>query len=379
MPWIVYLWAMANRKTEESLSKKIISSLIWLGTLPLCLYTLLTYLLSYSLIIDHWLAGFIMMTLPYAQLLCLISLIYWVFRRAKRALLPLIVLVLGYGFIPRSVVWNTPKPASKKDIRVLSYNVYGMYSNNYIGNEQKVKALKSFMLDYDADIKCFQEFYSHADRKAYRSINMMKDTYPHYAFIPLKEDFFEAKEKMGLAIFSKYPIIRQAGKQFGNSANGYLYADIVAKEDTFRVINVQLWSMGIRVGRVTGKIRDQDYEDAKRESRGIMNSLRKGFIHHKNEMSQINRLIQESLYPVIIVGDLNETPYGWAYGTLRERLKNSFEEAGQGFGYTLNRSPYLVRIDNQFFSKEFSVNQFVTLRNVNYSDHFPIAANYELK
>ncbi len=370
---------MAKRKTEEPLRKKIISSLIWLGTLPLCLYTLLTYLLSYSLIIDHWLAGFIMMTLPYAQVLCLISLIYWIFRRAKRALLPLIVLALGYGFIPRSIVWNTEKAPSKNDLRVLSYNVYGMYSNNYAGNEEKVKALKSFMLDYQADIKCFQELYSHADRKAFRTINMMKENYPHYAFIPLKEDFFEAKEKMGLAIFSKYPIIKQAGKQFGNSANGYLYADIVAKEDTFRIINVQLWSMGIRVGRVTGKIRDQDYEDAKKEGRGIMNSLRKGFIHHRDEMTQINRLIQESLYPVILVGDLNETPYGWAYGTLRERLQNSYEEAGRGFGFTLNRSPYLVRIDNQFCSKDFRVNQFVTLRNIKYSDHFPIAADYELK
>lgn len=370
---------MAKRKTEEPLRKKIISSLIWLGTLPLCLYTLLTYLLSYSLIIDHWLAGFIMMTLPYAQILCLISLIYWIFRRAKRALLPLIVLALGYGFIPRSVVWNTAKPQSEKSLRVLSYNVYGMYSNNYAGNESKVKSLKSFMLEYQADVKCFQEFYSHADRKPYRTINMMKENYPNYAFIPLKADFFEAKEKMGLAIFSKYPIIRQAGKQFRNSANGYLYADIVANKDTIRVINVQLWSMGIRVGRVTGKIRDQDYEDAKKEGRGIMNSLRKGFIQHKDEMTQINRLIQESLYPVILVGDLNETPYGWAYGTLRERLLNSFEEAGRGFGFTLNRSPYLVRIDNQFCSKDFRVNQFQTLRNIKYSDHFPVTAEYELK
>jgi endonuclease/exonuclease/phosphatase (EEP) superfamily protein YafD len=85
------------------------------------------------------------------------------------------------------------------------------------------------------------------------------------------------------------------------------------------------------------------------------------------------------MYPVIVVGDLNETPYGWAYGTLRERLKNSFEEAGRGFGFTLNRSPFLVRIDNQFYSKDFTVKQFVTLRNINYSDHFPIAADYELK
>ena len=369
---------MAKRKSEESVSKKIISSLIWLGTLPLCLYTLLTYLLSYSLIIDHWLAGFIMMTLPYAQLLCLISLIYWLFRRAKRALLPLMVLALGYGFITRSIAWNTAIPTTKKNLRVLSYNVYGMYSNNYVGNEEKVKALKSFMLDYDADIKCFQEFYSHSDRKAFHTVSFLKEKYPHYAFIPLKKQLFDSHEKMGLVVFSKYPIIHEEGEQFENSANGYLLTDIVKDQDTIRVINLQLWSMGIRVNKMTSKIRLQDYTDAKKEGRGIISSLRKGFIEHKKEMDKINRLIQKSPYPIIVVGDLNETPSGWAYGTIRERLKNSFEEAGSGFGFTLNRSPYLVRIDDQFFSKEWKATNFQTLRNIKYSDHFPTVGQYIL-
>ena len=374
---------MGNRSSpkssQKSIVKKFISSLIWLGTLPLCLYTILTYVLSYSLVIDHWLAGFIMMTMPYAQVLCFISLLYWLFQRAKRALLPLIVLVLGYSFIQRSIVFNSPNALVKNSIKVLSYNVYGMYSNNYEAKKESLVQLKKFMLDYSADIKCFQEFYSNYDRKPYRSISMMAEQYPNYAFIPLREDLFDQNEKMGLAIFTKYPIIHKEGKQFANSANGYLLVDLVIQKDTVRVINLQLWSMGIRVGKVTGKIRDQDYEDAKKEGRGIIASLRKGFIHHRDEMNQINRLIQQSQFPVIVVGDLNETPYGWAYGTIRERLKNSFEEAGRGFGFTLNRSPYFVRIDNQFFSDDWKVIQFRTLRHVNYSDHFPLIADYILK
>ena len=254
-----------------------------------------------------------------------------------------------------------------------------MYSNNYEAKKESLVKLKAFMLDYSADIKCFQEFYSNTDRKSYRSIAMMSEQYPNYAFFPLREDLFDENEKMGLAIFTKYPIIHKEGKQFANSANGYLLADLVINQDTVRIINLQLWSMGIRVGKVTGKIRDQDYEDAKKEGRGIIASLRKGFIHHRDEMNQINRLIQQSQFPVIVVGDLNETPYGWAYGTIRERLKNSFEEAGRGFGFTLNRSPYVVRIDNQFFSDDWKIVQFRTLRNIHYSDHFPLIGDYILK
>jgi hypothetical protein len=65
---------------------------------------------------------------------------------------------------------------------------------------------------------------------------------------------------------------------------------------------------------MTSKIRLQDYTDAKKEGRGIISSLRKGFIEHKKEMDKINRLIQKSPYPILVVGDLNETPSGWAYG-----------------------------------------------------------------
>jgi hypothetical protein len=153
---------MAKKNSEQSIVKKVTSSLIWLGTLPLCLYTLITYLLSYSLVIDHWVAGFIMMTMPYAQILCFISLIYWMFQRAKRALLPLIVLVLGYSFIQRSIAFHSPKLGKENSVKVLNYNVYGMYSNNYEENEENLLGLKKFIRDYDADIKCFQEFYSHS-------------------------------------------------------------------------------------------------------------------------------------------------------------------------------------------------------------------------
>jgi len=367
-----------SRKKNESLTGKIISSIIWLGTLPLCIYTLITYTLSYTLIFDHWVAGFIMMSLPYAQILCFISLIYWLTRRAKRALLPLTVLLLGYGFIKRTFTLHDPQESLKKSFKVLNYNVYGMYSNDLEGNEDKLKDLKKFMKNEEADIKVFQEFYSNKDRKAFRSIEFMQETYPYYAFIPLKEENFDKNEKMGLAIFSKYPIIHQEGEQYKNSSNGYLLADIAMEKDTIRLINLQLWSMGIRVGKVTGKIRDQDYSNAKKEGRGILASLKKGFINHKREMDQINRFIQNSPYPILVMGDLNETPYGWAYGTIRERLNNSFEEAGNGFGFTLNRSPYAVRIDNQFFSDEFTILNFETLRKVKFSDHFPIKGTYQL-
>ena len=52
--------------------KAIATSLLWLTSLPVCIYTLITYLFSYTLVLDHWSAGFVMMSLPFAMLGCFI-------------------------------------------------------------------------------------------------------------------------------------------------------------------------------------------------------------------------------------------------------------------------------------------------------------------
>jgi exonuclease III len=185
---------------------------------------------------------------------------------------------------------------------------------------------------------------------------------------------------MGLVIFSVYPIINRDGKTFGRSnSNGYLMADIACKKDTIRVINIQLQSMGIRVNKVVNGVKGEDFEEAKKEGKGIISSLKRGFEQHSEEIEQIERLINDSPYPVILCGDFNETPYGNAYGSIRDRLKNAFEEAGNGFGFTLNRSPRIVRIDNQFCSESIKVLDFKTLSDVKLSDHYPILGRYEIR
>ena len=60
-------------------------------------------------------------------------------------------------------------------------------------------------------------------------------------------------------------------------------------------------------------------------------------------------------------------------------FKNAFEEVGKGLGFTLNRQPYCVRIDQQFFSSEWNVQSCHTLSDITMSDHFPVIAQYTLK
>ncbi|WP_044172073.1 endonuclease/exonuclease/phosphatase family protein [Flectobacillus major] len=350
--------------------KKIASSLLWLSSLPLCMYTLVVYLLGYTIVWEHWIAGFAMMSIPVAQLGCLVVGLVWLYVKPSRALLPLVVLLMGWPFIMRTFHWSSNNETlSNEDLQILSYNVYSFETPDA---STKDKAIQ-YVADFDADIKCFQEFSKVYLQSGKPAVKCVEENLRYHA---INAD--ESRHYSGLAIFSKYPIIRKKGKVFaGSNSNGYIYADIVRHDDTIRVINLQLQSMGIRLGKVVKVIKD--YDKAKQESKGVLASLKKGFIDHSQEIKYIEKLIDESPYPTIVCGDFNEVPYGLAYGHVRDRLKNAFEEAGNGFGFTLNRSPRWVRIDNQFYSEGIQIKNFKTHNTIKYSDHYPISAVYQVK
>ena len=354
--------------------KKIATSLLWLTSLPVCMYTLITYLLAYTLVLDHWSVGFIMMSLPFAMLACFLIAFTWLFIRPARAILPIMVLAIGYPFIQRTIVFKDPIKA-ESPLSVFSYNVYSFYGDSYEANKTKADALRQYAIDYEADIKCFQEFTNLDYDANFRTLTPMMRENIYMASLTS-----DRQGLIGLVTFSIYPIIHQEGKTFGTrNANGYLVADIARKKDTIRVINLQFQSMGIRVGKVVREMKGKDYEEAKKEGRGILSSLKWGFQKHADEVKMVEKAIDESPYPVILCGDFNETPYGNAYGSIRDRLKNAFEERGNGFGFTLNRSPKIVRIDNQFCSESIKVLDFQTFSDIKYSDHLPVLGRYKVR
>jgi endonuclease/exonuclease/phosphatase (EEP) superfamily protein YafD len=160
-----------------------------------------------------------------------------------------------------------------------------------------------------------------------------------------------------------------------SSFNGMVWTDVKVGTDTIRVINVHLQSMGIRVRRVLTK---KEMADVKAETRTVLGALKGGFTARKREIRIVEAQIDQSPYPVIVTGDFNDTPYSVVYQRLHRRLPNAFEKAGHGFGFTLNRAPRTIRIDNQFYDPRFQVIDFLTHRNLTYSDHFPIEGRYTL-
>lgn len=255
--------------------------------------------------------------------------------------------------------------------------MYGNISGYKTGKDKETAIGQNAVLDtLSSDILCLQEFYNN---KIYPDFDLIKKLNKKKAHVAIMDDndlFKNKKGALGLAIFSRFPIVKKQKLYWPPNNNGLLAADLNVNGDTIRVINFQLRSMGIRVQKLLKKDNSIDQD----ETKNVITQLKDGFEVRSGQVAILEKWIADSPYPVIIAGDLNELPYGYAYGRLSKLLMNSFENTGFGFGFTYHKILGFLRIDNQFYDNSQIDNvNFETISQIPYSDHYPIKAWYLLK
>jgi endonuclease/exonuclease/phosphatase family metal-dependent hydrolase len=103
------------------------------------------------------------------------------------------------------------------------------------------------------------------------------------------------------------------------------------------------------------------------------------FKSQQNQAEIIKKHKADCLYPTIICGDLNNSPFSFVYRSVKGDLNDAFEEAGSGFGTTYSFKYYPARIDYIFVDKKFEVKQFNSFPHFKNSDHFPIVTRLDFK
>jgi len=358
---------------------RLLSGLLWFLYKIAVFYTFLVYALTYWTPSQHWLAGFIMMSLPVMLVFHLVFLPVWAFISPIRILTTLFVLALGFPFLARTFQFAPLAPArhDPATLTVLSYNVFSfaLYNYQYGQDKETAREFGAWIDQQQADVLCLQEYFSRQDMADFGfSARLRRQGYRYRAF--LQESHQIPNTQNGVAVFSKHPILSVRDTLF-NGSNGLLQADILWQKDTVRIIDVHLYSMTLQL---SGIVKQEDYEKAKLKAKYTMSQLRKGFEKRAAEVRLLKSWVADSPHPVIVCGDFNETPYGYVYGRLRRQLDNAFEEKGGGFGFTFNRAPYLIRIDHQFYDEnKLELVEFKTLNQVPYSDHYPLVGRYVLK
>jgi endonuclease/exonuclease/phosphatase family metal-dependent hydrolase len=176
--------------------------------------------------------------------------------------------------------------------------------------------------------------------------------------------------KTGQAIFSKFPIFNQGNFKIPAAGNNIIYADIKRGKDTIRVYNIHLQS--IKISPDVNDISEHVDSINQNKSQQVFNRIRVAFKKQEQQAEILVKHKNSCKYPVIICGDMNNSPFSYVYRNIKSDLNDCFEEAGNGFGQTYKFKYYPARIDYIFADKKMKVKSFQNYSQFKNSDHYPI-------
>ena len=307
-------------------------------------------------------------------------------------------------------------------LKIESYNA-GMFSSsdNGLSREECRREIGKHFAETLPDIICLQEFFAESHTQA----DTIFGSYPHRHY-----HMFKARngKLFGNIILSKFPIAEKGHLSFKGSTNLAIYADIEHYGRTIRVYNNHLESYNVSFTalahkaagmlresadlaqesqfRLAGKFRkespskenlsteghreesdagketavhkDAAWKETAREelTRDIVEThekMRGTFIRRSQQVERIIGHINETPHQTIICGDFNDTPMSYTYHTLAKNRKDTFKEAGKGFGATFVPVWPLLRIDYLLVPED---SQCIThtIHRSGLSDHYPVSA-----
>ncbi|GCD79198.1 endonuclease/exonuclease/phosphatase family protein [Schleiferia thermophila] len=296
--------------------------------------------------------------------------LYWILQLNLRVLLTLgsIALVLPQANTLFQNFIRNEEVFTEESITVTTFNV--RLFNHWHWFDEDVKEIMPKLLDsLGSQIVGIQEYY--------QSENTPKFNDFKYQFIATS---FRNKN-FGMAIFSKFPIAQKQVVYFQSEAaddrDGFIYADIKTPLGMARVVCAHLVSFKLTnedLEMVENPSIESDSEQLKANYLSVLQKINRAFEKRAHQVRELKEFIIESPHPVILLGDLNDTPVSYTYKVLSGRLQDTFTQAGTGIGHTYNRTRYPFRIDYIFHSSEFkTIKHMVTTRPM-VSDHYPVTA-----
>lgn len=339
-----------------------------------------------------WFPAFLGLAYPYFLLINVMFMLGWLLLRKKEFLISLITIILGWStfsnylsmhpfrLLKKEYYENLAREqrATSQQLKLVSFNVHGFQSFYRKDHSSSRKEILAFLRDEDPDMLCLQEFYSF-NLPGYRE----SDFYDKLNHLPFRHiDYVDSRHATGLGIasFSRYPILSTGRIPLEKSNNICIYSNILVDQDTFRIYNCHLQSVNLDSEDYhildSLKFRYDDQQIA--EIKDISNRLRYAFIKRAAQANLVAAHVAACPYPAIICGDFNDTPVSYTYRTIRNGLQDAFSECGWGLGRTYHGEFPSFRIDYTLHSKSMET-LFYSRGKITVSDHFPIISYLKMK
>ena len=358
-------------------------TLVVLNIITAVLY-LLSCLAPYVNPTSSWLIAFLGLAFPFFLAALIAFIFLWLILKLKRVWFSIIILLFGFKSIAVFWAFNTPSgfeyKKAPKQIRIASWNVARFLEwkrNNNEKSQVRLKMLEQIQKQ-SPDILCLEEFFHSPDSVFYNNIKEIQAMgYPYYYFSYDPDGDYQY---IGSAIFSKFPMVDTGLVRYFRPSmpEALVHADIKVNNDTIRVYATHLQSV---------QVRQRDYEAIKEiknaedslyaNSKTVLGKVRKAMYLRSSQADIAKDILEDSPYPILFCGDLNDTPNSYTYFTIRGDMQDAFLKKGFGIGRTYSSLSPTLRIDYIFADGNFHINQFTRVAK-NLSDHFMIMADVEL-
>ena len=328
---------------------------------------------------------------PFILLINLLFCCWWIITlKWKRLLYCLLTLLICHGSIQTYYpVHSQTKQLPDNCIKVLSYNTMS-FQHMYSHAANNPNRIVQYMIESKADIICIQEYAVSTQAQSYllteEQLNRALKDYP-YKKVNVQVNANHTT--IGIAIFSKFPILSARVLDIESTYNGVMEAEIDIHGKRTTLINCHLESNKLSIeerseySTFIGELKDRGINlDSKKIDdmySKMANKLTPAFKLRSAQAELVAKAVENSPNPYILVcGDFNDTPISYARRTVKGDLMDSFVESGFGLGITFNKYRFYFRIDYIMHSNNIKSYNCTVDNKINNSDHYPIWTYLEL-
>lgn len=299
-------------------------------------------------------------------------LVIAIFKRSKSFWIPLISILPSFFFIGSLIqVHSKSQESIAKPITLMTYNVGRFKSGKEkMDNKLCIDNIINSINNENPEIVCLQEF----EIKDTNNIKKLFSKYPYH-----KKHLFKLRNNrfFGNITLSKFPIKNGGRTIFPHSTNMALYCDIVINKQLTRIYNCHLESYNISPTRLIKNIGNPNNKISD-ELIAVHGKVKNTNARRTEQVNIILEHLHKTELPSIFCGDFNDTPLSYTYTSLVKNHKDTFKEAGKGFGASYSTLWPMLRIDYILCPKNSIVLGHKTLKNIKYSDHYPVISKFTI-
>lgn len=301
--------------------------------------------------------------MPVILLMNGIVFVWWmVHRRWLVALIPVAAVVLNMGYIASMIQLPDYHDGDDTyDLRIATLNANGFRRMN--SPDISAAGILRVASGEQLDVICLQEYSNLREIPADSLASL---------FAAREMPYFVHEKSQAIA--SRFPILDSRYVSFPDSNNDYLWADLLVGGDTVRVVSVHLQTTGI--SSLLHRFRKDFDQDVPVDL--VLGSLEQNSRVRATQVEQIRAVIDATPYPVILLGDFNDTPSSYTYRRMKGDLIDGFRALGNGFGATFRGMGGVLRIDYILYDDSFQgVRYYMPKEDV--SDHKMVVADLRIK